>query len=312
MVFFGTDASRRALGDQGHLVSKEHLIKEHFMALKDLIVHLDQGESALERLRLAADLAHRHGCRLTAIYVRERNEAQTDLQRTAELARASCKDFDRIRKHERLCIDNGATRLQSELDALQRELGMEVHWRSIEGIASKVVPQHARFADLCVVPHRAHSTDNLSEKLLFLTGRPVVFVPPDVRAEGLGSNVVVAWNSSRAAARSLADALPILERAKRVTVVAINPTSFVNKYGCLPPERIIEHLRRHNASVEGIWLNDIPTPATGDTLQTEARKLGADLLVAGAFGHPKLWEDVMGGVTRDLLSRMKVPTLMSY
>ena len=122
----------------------------------------------------------------------------------------------------------------------------------------------------------------------------------------------MAWNSSRAAARALADALPILERARRVTVVAINPTNFVKQYDSLPPERIIEHLRRHTASVEGIWLKDIPTRSTGDALQTETQKLGADLPVAGAFGHPKLWEDIMGGVTRDLLSRMRVPTLMSY
>ena len=282
------------------------------MALRDLIVHLDQGESASERLRLAANLAHRHGCRLTAVYVRERNESQSGLQRTAEMARASCKDFDRIRKQVRLCIDNGATRLQSELEALQRDLTIEVHWRCFDGFASKVVPQHARFADLCIVPHRVHSADKLSEKLLFQAGRPVVFVPPDARAEELGSNVVVAWNSSRAAARSLGDALPILERARRVTVVAINPANFVNQYQSLPPERIIEHLRRHNASVEGIWINDVPAPKTGDALQIETQKLGADLLVAGAFGHPKLWEDVMGGVTRDLLSRMRVPTLMSY
>jgi len=282
------------------------------MALKDLIVHLDQAESARERLRLAANLAHRHDCRLTAIYVREPNEAQSYLQRTAELARASAKEFDRIHEHVRLSIDNGATRLQLELEALQREQGLEVAWRSVDGIASKVVPQHARFSDLCIVAHRVHTTDNLSEKLLFLTGRPVVFVPPNVRAEVLGSSVVVAWNSSRAAARALADALPILERARRVTVVAINPTNFVNQYESLPPERIIEHLQRHNASVEGIWLKDIPTRSTCDALQTETQKLGADLLVAGAFGHPKLWEDVMGGVTRDLLSRMKVPTLMSY
>jgi len=214
------------------------------MALRDLIVHLDQGESAHGRLRLAANLAQRHGSRLTAIYMRQQNEAQSDLQRTAEMARASCKDFDRIRKHVGLCIDNAATRLQSELGALQRELAIEAQWRSLDGIASKVVPQQARFADLCIVPHRAHSADKLSEKLLFLTGRPVVFVPPDARTEVLGSNVVVAWNSSRAAARSLADALPILERARRVTVVAINPTTFVNQYESLPPERIIEHLKR--------------------------------------------------------------------
>jgi nucleotide-binding universal stress UspA family protein len=150
------------------------------------------------------------------------------------------------------------------------------------------------------------------EKLLFLSGRPVLFVPPNVQAEVLGCDVIVAWNSSRAAARSLSDALPILERARRVTVVAINPTNFVNQYESFPPERIIEHLRRHTSSVEGIWLNDIPTRSTGYALQTETQKLGADLLVAGAYGHLKFWEDLMGGVTHDLLSGMKVPTLMSH
>jgi nucleotide-binding universal stress UspA family protein len=282
------------------------------MALRDLIVHLDQAESARERLRLAVHLAHRHGCRLTAIYVREPNETQKSLERTAELASAGVKEFDEIHEQVRLSIENGVSRLQSELEALQREQGLAVAWRSLDGIASKVVPQHARFADLYIVAHRVNATDNLSEKLLFLSGRPVIFVPPDVGAGVLGNDVVVAWNSSRAAVRALGDALPILERARRVTVVAINPTDFVEQYDSLPPERVIEHLRRHNASVEGIWLKDIPTRSTGDALQTETQKLGADLLVAGAFGHPKLWEGVMGGVTRDLLSRMKVPILMSY
>ena len=140
------------------------------MALKHLIVHLDQAESAPERLRLAANLALRHGCRLTAIYVREPNEAQRHLQRTAELSRASGEEFDRIHEQVRLSIDNGATRLQSELEALQREQGIEVAWRSVDGIASKVVPQHARFADLCIVADRVHSTHNLSEKLLSCPG----------------------------------------------------------------------------------------------------------------------------------------------
>jgi hypothetical protein len=81
----------------------------------------------------------------------------------------------------------------------------------------------------------------------------------------------------------------------------------------LPPERIIEHLRLHKASVEKIWRNDIPAGAIGDALLAETQKMGADLLVAGgAFGYPKLCVGGIGGVAHDLLSRMKVPTLMSY
>jgi nucleotide-binding universal stress UspA family protein len=128
----------------------------------------------------------------------------------------------------------------------------------------------------------------------------------------LGRHVLVAWNSSRAATRSVNDALPLIERAERVTVLAVNQVEFVERYGALPPENMIEHLRRHGAAVKGVWLNDISPELIADVVQAEAQKAGADLIVAGAFGHPRLWEKLMGGVTRDLLARMSLPLLMSY
>jgi nucleotide-binding universal stress UspA family protein len=94
-------------------------------------------------------------------------------------------------------------------------------------------------------------------------------------------------------------------------VLAVNSTEYVERYGALPPERIVEHLRRHSPVVEGVWLGNVPTGSIADVLQAEAHRVGADMLVAGAFGHPKLWEKLMGGVTRDLLARMTLPILMS-
>jgi nucleotide-binding universal stress UspA family protein len=123
---------------------------------------------------------------------------------------------------------------------------------------------------------------------------------------------LVAWNSSRPSTRAVNDALPLIERPERVTVLAVNPTEFAERYGALPPEQMVEHLRRHGATVEGVWLRDIPTASIADAVRHEARKHGADMIVAGAFGHPKLWEKLMGGVTRELLTRMTLPVLMSY
>ena len=74
---------------------------------------------------------------------------------------------------------------------------------------------------------------------------------------------------------------------------------------------MVEHLKRHGAAVEGVWLNDVPTDAISYVVMTGAHKRGADLIVAGAFGQPRL-EKMMGGVTRDLLARMTLPILMSY
>jgi nucleotide-binding universal stress UspA family protein len=147
---------------------------------------------------------------------------------------------------------------------------------------------------------------------LFVTGRPVVFVPALGSFATLGRHILVAWNSSRASTRAVNDALPLIERAERVTVLAINPAVFAERYGALQPQQMIEHLRRHGAAARGIWLNHIQTASIASTLLAQAHEVGADLIVAGAFGHPKLWEKLMGGVTRDLLARMNLPVLMSH
>jgi len=287
------------------------------LALKDLLVYVDQSEHASERLRLAADLACRHMSRLTALFVRELNPAQRHEQGAAELGQGSSDAISRTNQRIQNSIDEAAERLRLVLEKLRREHGLEVEWRCLDGIGSIVVPQHARFADLCVLSQdvSAAATDTgytFSEQLLFVTGRPVVFVPTQGTFDTLGRNILVAWNSSRASSRAVNDALPLIERAEHVTVLAVNPGEFAERYGALPPQQMVEHLRRHGASVEGVWLDNIPAESIAGAVQAEADTVGADLVVAGAFGHPRLWEKLMGGVTRDLLASMRLPILMSY
>jgi nucleotide-binding universal stress UspA family protein len=219
--------------------------------LKDLLVYVDQTECALVRLRLAADLAHRHSSRLTAIYVKEFSRAQIETQNTAELGLASASQACRLNQSIENSIEETAERLRSALENLGRERGIEIEWRCLEGVASVVVPQHARYAGLCIlgqdVPAYVNSAGySFSEQLLFITGR------------------------------------------------------------------MVAHLRRHNAKVDSIRLVDVRAGSIADALQAEAHKVGADLIVAGAFGHPKLWEKLLGGVTRDLLASMSLPLLMSH
>jgi nucleotide-binding universal stress UspA family protein len=287
------------------------------VALKDLLVYVDQSEHAAERLRLAADLARRHDSRLTALFVRELNPAQMDEQRIAELGLGTAAAIGRMNEAIRRRINECAERHRLTLEEARREYGLEVEWRCLDGIASTLVPQHARFADLCILSQDVSAASGatgytFSEELLFVTGRPVVFVPARGMFATLGRHILVAWNSSRASTRAVNDALPLIERADRVTVLAVNPDEFATRYGALPPEQMVAHIRRHGAAAEGVWLNDIPTAAIAGTVLAEAHRVGADLIVAGAFGHPKLWEKLMGGVTRDLLAGMNLPVLMSY
>jgi nucleotide-binding universal stress UspA family protein len=287
------------------------------VALKDVLVYVDQSEHAFERLRLAADLARRHQTRLTVLYVRELNSAQRHEQSIAELGQGSSEAISQTNRHIRQSIDKAIEQLRLEIGEIKCEYKLEMEWRCLEGVSSTVVPQHARFADLCIlsqdVSAAATATGySFSEELLFVSGRPVIFVPAHGSFRTLGKNILVAWNSSRAATRSVNDALPLIERAQQVTVLAVNQVEFAKRYGALPTENMVEHLKRHGAAVKGVWRNNVSSDLIADVVQAEVHKAGADLIVAGAFGHPRLWEKLMGGVTRDLLARMSLPLLMSY
>ncbi len=287
------------------------------MALKDLLVCVDPTEISFLRLRLAVDLAARHGSRLTALFVREWSRAQSDRRKSAELGLVSAQGMQDLERSIEAAMQAATDKLRTTLEALARARGVQAELRSVDGIASAVVPQHARYADLCILgrdqPEGPASVDyTFAEHLLFLTGRPVLFVPTVETLATLGRHIVLAWNSSRPAARSLNDALPLIERAEHTTVLMINPSGFIDSHGAPPGEHMVEHLRRHGAVADAVRIEDVPHGSIADRLQAEAHARGADLIVAGAFGHPRLWEKMLGGVTHDLLTRMSLPIFMSH
>lgn len=287
------------------------------MRLADILVHVDQTDEGAARLRLAGDLARRHGSTLIALFVREFTPAQLHKRAVAELGRASPRQIEGVDRHVHALIDGVEKRLQALLGAIEEESSAQVEWRSTDGPATAVVPQHARCADICIVGHDGSTNQDsieyrFSEKLLFVTGRPVLYVPRSTESETLGRRIAVAWNSSRAATRALNDAIPLFERADETTILTANPDDFIERHGAMPVGQMVAHLRRHGLSIEAKLLEDVPSNAIADVLQAEALSLGADLLVAGAFGPPKFWEDLIGGVTRDLLSGMRLPILMSH
>jgi nucleotide-binding universal stress UspA family protein len=286
------------------------------MALKDLLVYVDQTDGAPARLSLAADLAARHASRLTALYVREWSPAQQHDRGTAELGLISASDLKVFKQHIEASIDAAAERLHSSLEALGRARSLHTEWRCVDGSASVLVPQYARCADLCIVGpdplgDRNSVEHTFSQQLLFVSGRPVLFIPGSVSFQTLGRHIVVAWDASRAAARAVNDALPLIEGAERTTLLTVSPADCIDREGALLAEQMVEHLRKHATSVDAVEI-EVGPGSIADTLQAQAHALGADLIVAGAFGHPKLWEKLVGGVTRDLLARMSLPIFMSH
>jgi nucleotide-binding universal stress UspA family protein len=170
----------------------------------------------------------------------------------------------------------------------------------------------ARRFDLSVVrqaePGKSTPAPLIIEAALFETGRPVMIVPY-VQKGGLAPDrVMVAWDGGRNAARAVSDAMPFLTRAGLVEVVAVAEHG---KDEELAAADIAEHLARHGVKVEAKPIV-APEAKVADVLLSHAADTGADLLVMGGFGHSRLREFVLGGVTRSILDAMTIPTLMAH
>jgi nucleotide-binding universal stress UspA family protein len=171
----------------------------------------------------------------------------------------------------------------------------------------------ARRYDLAVVaqdePDSMPGRDMVIEAALFQSGRPVVVVPY-IQKQGLKlDRVSVCWDGSRNAARAVADAMPILRKAKTVEVVVVIGAH--GKSRELPGADIAQHLARHNLKVElsELVADDIDVP---NTILSHAADVGTDFIVMGGYGHSRWREFVLGGATRAMLSSMTVPVLMSH
>lgn len=185
------------------------------------------------------------------------------------------------------------------------------HGAELSAVGGSLV-ERARLRDvtIIVVPDPGFAERQLAEAVIFGAGRPVIVVPGAARGVSPASldNVVVAWDGSRAAARALFDALPILERAKLVRVVAVaNEKSMPASSG----DEIARHLARHDVEI-GFEVLDAGGKPIANVLESYVASHGADLLVMGAFGHSRLRDFVLGGATRGMLDRRPIPLFLSY
>ena len=171
----------------------------------------------------------------------------------------------------------------------------------------------ARRFDLAIVgqgdPEAGAVETVIVETTLFESGRPLIIVPYIQKAPLKLDRVMVCWDGSRAAARAIADAMPLFERAGNIEVVTV--TNERGKRDSVEGADMGQHLARHGLKVEvtRIAPGDVDVI---DALLSHAADSGADFMVMGGYGHSRLREFVLGGVTRSMLRTMTVPTLMSH
>lgn len=176
----------------------------------------------------------------------------------------------------------------------------------------EVVADHARLHDLVVAGvDRAGllSERGMAEHLLFASGRPVVIVPADHRDPARFERVSVAWDNSRAAARALGDAMPLLRLAREVDIVTIGGERVPE--GSLDIGEVVDALA-HRGVAARFERVDPAGVRTGEALGRHALQRRSNLLVMGAFGHSRLRQFVLGGATRSILDEPRLPVLLSH
>ncbi|MGB7100343.1 MAG: universal stress protein [Xanthobacteraceae bacterium] len=183
---------------------------------------------------------------------------------------------------------------------------------SLAGVGDQFSHLARRF-DLAIVgqaePERSAVEEVIAEATLFQSGRPVIIVPYIQKDPLKLDRVMLCWDGSRAAARAIADAMPLLKKAGQVEIVIVSNER--GKQDEIEGADMAQHLARHGLKVEvkRTVLGDIDV---ADVILSHAADVGADFIVMGGYGHSRLREFVLGGVTRSIFQSMTAPVLMSH
>ena len=214
-------------------------------------------------------------------------------------------EAEKSRKH--------ATDLLAAFDAAATKAGV-LHEIFVEKCPTYQVPDllvdYARLHDLTIVPVPESYDQWYAETVIFGSGRPTLILPesPRARAFELGT-IAIAWDFSRAAARAVSDALPLLERAKKVRVVTVtNEKALDTKHSA---EELAKNLARHGIDVL-LDKVDANGRSIGEVLEAHTVARQVDVLVMGAYGHARWREFILGGATKSLLSKPPLPILFSH
>ncbi len=280
------------------------------MAYKTILAHLNNEERVARLIGAAMQLALPANSHLTGLFVVPAAPAKSPLLPMIS-GSAIQSALDAYRKT--------GTGIRKALEAATAAQPVVAEWRLYEAQRPgyiEAVLAHARTADLVVTAQKESDWDytdmfDIPDWLAMESGRPVLVVPKVGDMNSIGERVLVAWNNSRESARAVFDALPVLARAKDVTVLVVEEADKPETKGDLAGAEICATLARHGVKVTAQQIK----PGRGDAgvellAQVAAHK--CDLLVMGCYGRSRFREFVLGGATRHVLQNATVPVLMGH
>ena len=279
--------------------------------IKDILVHIPTERSMRPAIDASISLAAGFGAHLDAMaigYVS--TSAAYVMDGSAAAAVAAVFEMEQEKAAER------AATAHSVFETEARHAGISYECRSLAdmpGNAAAAIAAAARLYDLAIVSQpeaELQTFDNtITTEILVQAGGPVLFIPHIFRGAFRPRRIGICWDGSRLAARALKDARPFLAQADGLCAISINGAATVPVDAS--PDRLATHLGR-----VGLPIRLVDLPASRADIQPSILSIAADenldMLVMGAYGHSRLQEGILGGVTREMLRTMTVPTLMSH
>lgn len=270
--------------------------------IKSIMVPIEGDDGNPARIGAAVALARRFDAHVVGLHILPTLEY---LMKTVPYMAYPVEVF--TEEHEKM--QARAEELWKDFDHTMSHEGILHERHQVEGDRMHFLNFYSRCSDLTVISQGKGNYKDMTSKMtsfMLETGLPVLAVPEERPIEVIGENILIAWNNSAQAARATHFALPLLKKAEKVTLLCIG------EYGkkAVPAADIATHLARHDVNVETAQHNDSDIPE--DIVLATAREKGADMIVAGAWGHSRITEIIMGGMTKSLLANQELPVFFAH
>ena len=271
------------------------------MSVKNILVAYSGEYMHSSALRHAINITRYHDGHLTGVVrhgmpkIQKRFAGQVPQDMIEMLEKA---DADRI------------SEIRSLFDAIVAKSGLSerADFVDLETSAGHSLTAYARHFDLIVTgAHTETGEEHLAadpDTLTLYSGRPVLAVPPDYKAEGVADHALIAWDGKRCAARALGDAMDILEDKARVTVLEVGKDTVPGT------DTLLRNLERHG--IDAQLVNKPRHRSIAQTVLETTGEVGARLIVMGAYEHSRFQHNLIGGVTTDVMAKSTVPVFLSH
>ncbi len=279
------------------------------MDIKNILLHLDHSSGCSNRLDIAFAMARDNGAGIDGLFVvpdyvvPSYVEAQISVDLITDVTEKA------IARAEEALVGYR----QRAADA-----GVEMNARVVEGQVIPILREHTKYTDLLLLGQdNPEDPDNasygLADALLFEGASACMVVPHSGKLDAPGRRILLTWNASRESARALREAMSMLQRAETVVVLSSEPDDGDSDVARGHPhaQELARFLESHGIESVSSGIADVDV-SPSDAIIGQAADMNADLIVMGAYGHARLREIILGGVTRDLLKQSTVPLFLAH